>query len=183
MKQIGRMLTACLIAFSGCKDDTDNGAEGGTGTTGTEDSGSSVTSGTADGSGGGTGGTGDDGGTGTTGTEDTGDTSGTGGTDGTGITTDAGTSTDTSSASGTTGSTDTGSVSCESKYEPDQICEEGEGSCTFYVVLDGSTCEDYCQSHGGECIAAGADSAEPCVAEEPRPCDEPATDMLCTCTL
>ncbi len=73
--------------------------------------------------------------------------------------------------------------SCEDRYQPDLICDEADDECTFYMALNGGTCEDYCEEHGGICLAAAADSYHDCDVEESRPCDEPASDMICTCTL
>ncbi len=76
-----------------------------------------------------------------------------------------------------------GNPGCGSKYDPDLICEEDATVCTFFVYLGGSTCLDYCEARGGECLAAWSDSSHGCEVEEPRDCDNPVSDQICTCTL
>ena len=73
--------------------------------------------------------------------------------------------------------------SCESRYSPDLICEEGVRSCQFYVILDGGTCADYCASRGGRCLGAASDANNGCEVQESRPCDDFASDQICECSL
>jgi hypothetical protein len=72
---------------------------------------------------------------------------------------------------------------CDGKYKPGLICKQNQVVCIFYVVLDDSTCLDYCKAHGGECLAAWSDSNDGCEIEEPRECEESASDQICACTL
>jgi hypothetical protein len=78
-----------------------------------------------------------------------------------------------------------GTCNCVQQYSPDLVCEEEETWCRFYVVLydNHGNCSDYCEAHSGECLAAAADLEHSCVVLEPRPCDEFAYDMICTCSL
>ena len=71
---------------------------------------------------------------------------------------------------------------CAQQFEPELVCHETPETCTFHAVTDGSTCREYCERHGGACLAADHDlGGVSCDVESPAHCDEPAFDMLCTC--
>ena len=74
---------------------------------------------------------------------------------------------------------------CEEQFEPAAVCEEDEGECTFYVHLNGSSCEAYCAQHGGQCLGAAWNEPgpDPCVVEAATTCDDVASDQICTCTM
>jgi hypothetical protein len=65
-----------------------------------------------------------------------------------------------------------------------QRCEDvGPGACKFFVILNQvASCDDMCEVGGGTCIQALRDE-DSCVGTEPRPCDDPANDRVCVCTL
>jgi hypothetical protein len=78
----------------------------------------------------------------------------------------------------------TASERCAGKYSPNQVCAADDSSCTFYVVLDNSSCAAYCAAHGGQCLGAAwnQSGADHCVVEETTTCDDDASDQICTCT-
>lgn len=56
--------------------------------------------------------------------------------------------------------------------------------CKFYAQLDGiRSCDDACAQGGGVCVQAVRDVADGCSGSIPRPCDDPANDRICFCTL
>lgn len=76
---------------------------------------------------------------------------------------------------------------CEQQYggETALFCEETSSSCTFYTALNGKSCDDYCEEHGGTCIAAQADANDGCEVDLSitRTCQQTAAnDDICTCT-
>lgn len=80
-----------------------------------------------------------------------------------------------------------GPLSCAERYGDAlafHLCAETAAQCTFFVRLEGSTCDAACAGLGGACLGAYNDGGAEgiCESRGDSSCSSSGSDHVCTCT-